>query len=607
MPSKSHGLLGDPDSAVEEEHGDDPFVAPPPPSPTARLRAPDDGPAIGRKRKKKRAEREARQKARVRKPPVRRPRVRKHSRFTSLTFRILALNIIALGVLVGGLLYLDQFREGLVEAKIAALQTEGEIIAGALGESAVIGTENELQLRQDRVGQIVRRLTESTGTRARVFGLDGALLVDTRALTGRKVQARRLPGPDGVAERVFFSTYDRIVDWLPDGPPLPEYVEHNVQLASHYIEVERALTGDTGAMQRVSEGEVVVSVALPVQFFKKVLGALMLTVDTVDIDESVRDVRFAILQVSGLALAVTILLSLFLAGTIARPVRRLAKAADQVHKGLGGRVAIPDFTRRRDEIGDLSAALRDMTEALYRRLDDMEAFAADVAHEIKNPLTSLRSAVEVLENIQDVEKRKKLMAIVREDVGRIDRLISDISDASRLDAELSRAAKKPLDVGAVCAAMAEVYRATAANDAPRLELDMRADRSLVVEGVEDRIAQVVRNVLTNAVSFSPPDGAVRIIVRRAATMALDAGTVQIAIEDEGPGFPPQKIDEAFDRFYSARPKGEAFGQHSGLGLSISRQIIEAHRGRIWAENRIRADGSIAGARVIIRLPMMPLR
>ncbi len=607
MPSKSHRLLGDPDAVVEEEHGGDPFVEPQPPNTRARLRAPDDGPAIERKKKRNRAARKARKKDPVRKPAKRRQRVHKRSRFRSLTFRILALNVIALGVLVGGLLYLDQFRDGLVEAKIAALRTEGEIIAGALGQSAVVGEENELQLRQERVRQIVRRLTEPTGTRARVFALDGALLVDTRTLTGRKVQARRLPGPDGVAEQFFFSTYDRIVDWLPDGPPLPEYVEHNIQRANHYVEVEIALTGEPGAMQRVSEGEVVVSVALPVQFFKKVLGALMLTADTVDIEESVRDVRFAILQVSGLALAVTVLLSLFLAGTIARPVRRLAEAADQVHKGLGGRVDIPDFSRRRDEIGHLSGALRDMTEALYRRLDDMEAFAADVAHEIKNPLTSLRSAIKVLENIDDVEKRKKLMAIVREDVGRIDRLISDISDASRLDAELSRAAKKPFDVVAVCAAMAEVYHATAANDAPHLELDVPSDKSLVVEGVEDRIAQVVRNVLTNAVSFSPADGTVRIIVRRAATMALDAGTVQIAIEDEGPGFPPQKVDEAFDRFYSARPEGEAFGKHSGLGLSISRQIIEAHRGRIWAENRIRADESIAGARVVIRLPMMPLR
>ena len=605
MPSKSHRLTADPELEIGEEHREEPVMAQPP-GPAARLKVPGDGPAVGRKTRK-RAEREVRKKSRPPEPVARPARVRKRSRFTSLTFRILALNVIAIGVLVGGLLYLDQFREGLVEAKIAALKTEGEIIAGALGESAVIGDENELQLRQERAGQIVRRLTEPTGTRARVFGLDGTLMVDTRALSGRKVQARRLPQPDGVTERFFFGVYDRVVDWLPDGPPLPEYVEHNVQAAVHYVEVERALNGDAGSMQRMSDGEVVVSVALPVQFFKKVLGALMLTTDTVDIDESVRDVRFAILQVSGLALAVTTLLSFFLAGTIARPVRRLANAADQVHRGLGGRVAIPDFSRRRDEIGDLSAALRDMTEALYQRLDDMEAFAADVAHEIKNPLTSLRSAVEVLETIDDEAQRKKLMAIVREDVGRIDRLLSDISDASRLDAELSRAAKKPFDAAAVCAAMAEVYRATSANDAPRLELETRTETALVVEGVEDRIAQVVRNVLANAVSFSPPGGVVRIIVERAATMALDGGAVQIAIEDDGPGFPPEKISEAFDRFYSARPKGEAFGQHSGLGLSISRQIIEAHRGRIWAENRMAPDGSITGARVIIGLPMLPRR
>ena len=604
MPIKSHSLIPDRDADGKDD-GIEPVLGSDSLAPRARLVVPDDGPAIGPS--------DRTQPAPVKPPPVRpeaaprrKRRTRKRSRFTSLTFRILGLNIIALGVLVGGLLYLDQFREGLVEAKIAALQTEGEIIAGALGESAVIGGGAELRLRDDRVGQIARRLTEPTGTRARVFDIDGTLLIDTRTLTGRKVQTRRLQPPDGVAERVFFNAYGRVVNWLPDGPPLPEYFERNIQVASDYREVEVALLGEAGAMQRTSDGEVVISVALPVQFFKKVLGALMLTTDTIDIEESVRDVRFAILQVSGLALAVTILLSLFLAGTIARPVRRLARAAEEVHKGIGGRVAIPDFTRRRDEIGDLSGALRDMTEALYRRLDDMEAFAADVAHEIKNPLTSMQSAIEVLEKSRDVDQRNKLMAIVRADVGRINRLISDISDASRLGAELSRAAKKPVDVTAVCLAMAEVYRATAADDAPRLELDAREDRSLVVQGVEDRIAQVVRNVLTNAVSFSPPGGAVRIVVRRAATMALDTGTVQIAIEDQGPGFPPEKIAEAFERFYSERPAGEAFGQHSGLGLSISRQIIEAHRGRIWAENRIRADGSIAGARVIIRLPLMSL-
>ncbi len=603
MPIKSHRLILDRD-ADESDDGVEPAFGSDSLAPRSRLVVPDDGPTVRRSDKARTAP--------AKPPPVspkeaprRKRRARKRSRFSSLTFRILALNVIALGVLVGGLLYLDQFRDGLVEAKIAALQTEGEIIAGALGESAVIGGANELRLRQERVRQIVRRLTEPTGTRARVFDFDGALLVDTRTLTGRKVQARRLPSPDGVAERVFFGAYDRVVNWLPDGPPLPEYVERNVQVASDYSEVEVALLGEAGAMQRTTEGEVIVSVALPVQFFKKVLGALMLTTDTVDIEESVRDVRFAILQVSGLALTVTVLLSLFLARTIARPVRRLAKAADQVHEGIGGRVAIPDFSHRRDEIGDLSAALRDMTEALYGRLDDMEAFAADVAHEIKNPLTSLRSAIEVLEKIQDVDQRNKLMAIVRADVGRIDRLLSDISDASRLDAELSRAAMKPVDVNAVCLAMAEVYHATAAAGAPRLVLDVREDRSLFAQGVEDRIAQVVRNVLTNAVSFSPPGGIVRLIVRR--TMSVDASAVQIAIEDEGPGFPPEKIAEAFDRFYTARPEGEAFGQHSGLGLSISRQIIEAHHGRIWAENRIRADGTIAGARVVVRLPLMSPR
>ncbi len=541
-------------------------------------------------------------------PPAPQPtatvRVRRSGRFSSLTARILALNVIAIAILVAGLLYLDRFRDGLIEAKFAALETEGRIIAAALGEGAAVGEAEGLHLDSARVPQILRRVAEPTGTRARLFDAGGALIADTLNLTeaGRAVQTGPLAEESGPIETYFVAAYDWVVDRLPGGTALPPYREQSPQRGADYAEVTAALDGQVGArLRQLGEGQVI-SVALPVQSFKKVLGALMLSADTADIEASVREQRFAILEVSGVALLVTVLLSLFLAGTIARPVRRLADAADKV-RGGGRVVEIPDFTRRRDEIGDLSGSLRDMTDELYRRLGAIEAFAADVAHEIKNPLTSLRSAVEGLERSADPAQQERLLAIIIDDVGRIDRLISDISDASRLDVELTRSARKPVDVRAMCSVVAEVYQATAPEGAPALVLDIDDAAPLVVPGLDDRLGQVLRNVLVNAQSFSPPGGAIRLVARaRPGPVARD-DAVEIAVEDEGPGFPPEKLSEAFERFYTARPSNEAFGKHSGLGLSISRQIVEAHGGRIWAENRTGADGHIVGARVVMRLPV----
>ena len=534
------------------------------------------------------------------------PRQWRRGRFSSLTFRILALNLIALVALVGGLLYLNQFREGLVEARIEALLIEGKIIAGALGESAVDRSSEAIALDVEAARQMVRRTSEPTDTRARIFGADGVLLADSRTLSeaGREVEALRLPEDEGESAvfRAVAGTYDRIIALIPERRPLPPYIERTPQSASDYGEVVAALDGQVAADQRSLGGEAILTVAVPIQSFKKVLGALLLSVDTTDIEESVRDVRFAILQVSGLALAITILMSLFLAGTIARPVRQLARAAERVRTGIGGRAAIPDFSSRRDEIGELSAALRDMTAALNSRLDAIEGFAADVAHEIRNPLTSLRSAVEALDKAKTPEQRRTLFAIIRDDVDRVDRLITDISDASRLDAELSRSAKTPVDLAALLAAVAEVHGATAQAGSADLTLDVDGAGDLVVQGIEDRIGQVIRNVLANAVSFSPPGGAVHITARAARGSADSEHAVEIAVEDGGPGFPSDTLDRVFERFYTSRPGPEAFGKHSGLGLSISRQIVEAHHGRIWAENRVGPGGEIIGARIVMLLP-----
>jgi two-component system sensor histidine kinase ChvG len=362
--------------------------------------------------------------------------------------------------------------------------------------------------------------------------------------------------------------------------------------------VLRALAGEEARAIRQdrASGKLVLTVAVPVQRYKQVLGAVLLSVGSVDVEQAIRAVRLDILRVFLIALVVTILLSFYLAGTIARPVRRLAAAAERVRRGSGRQIAIPDFSARGDEIGDLSGALREMTSALWQRMDAIERFAADVAHEIKNPLTSLRSAVETAARIQDPAKREKLLAIVMEDVKRLDRLISDISDASRLDAELSRIEPEPVDIGHLLGTLADVYDATQTEDGPRVRLFL-PEEPLIVAGVEGRLVQVFRNLIANAVSFSPPGGTIRLSARQ------DEDAVVIAIEDEGPGIPEGKLEAIFNRFYTERPSGEKFGTHSGLGLSISKQIVDAHHGVIRAENRRDSEKRIIGARFIVRLPL----
>jgi len=341
-----------------------------------------------------------------------------------------------------------------------------------------------------------------------------------------------------------------------------------------------------------------VTVAVPIQHFKQIQAVLMLSAPATDIERKVREARFAILEAFGIALAITVLLSLYLAGTIARPVRRLARAAEAVRARPGRKTLIPDFTRRRDEIGELSGALRDMTDALWQRMDAIEQFAADVAHEIKNPLSSVRSAIETLDRVEDLDQRAQLMSIILDDVRRLDRLISDISDASRLDAELSRAEPEPVDLKRLLSALAEVYAAIHAKraGAARLELALGDEEAVVVPAIENRLVQVMRNLLANAESFSPPSG------RIGLALSLDANEATIAVEDDGPGIPSGQLERIFERFYSLRPEGEKFGTHSGLGLSISRQIVEAHGGRLIADNRTDGTGRIQGARFSIILP-----
>jgi two-component system sensor histidine kinase ChvG len=526
--------------------------------------------------------------------------------FSALTRRILAVNVLALALLGIGLLYIGRYEASLIDTELQALRTQGEIFAAALGEGAVLdsfGTEGE-RLIPGLARQMMRRLVEPTRTRARLFDIRGELVADSRMLRGAGgvVQIRELPPPshEGLISRITDTLYDWIVMRLPRRDGLPPYVEKPEQRAGDYPEVMRALAGDEAHAVRADQdtGGLVLSVAVPVQRYKQVLGAVMLSVGNSEIEQAVRAVRLDILKVFLIALGVTVLLSFYLAGTIARPIRRLAAGAERVRRGSGRQMAIPDFTGRGDEIGDLSGSLREMTSALWQRMDAIEHFAADVAHEIKNPLTSLRSAVETAARIEDPEKQKKLLAIVLEDVQRLDRLISDISDASRLDSEMSRIEPQPVAIAHLLETLVELHEETVGESGPHLHLALPPDggQDLVVPGIEGRLVQVFRNLIANAVSFSPPDGIIRIAAMR------DARDVVVTVEDEGPGIPEGKLEAIFDRFYSERPSGEKFGTHSGLGLSISQQIVAAHHGIIRAENRRDVDG-IAGARFIVRLPV----
>jgi two-component system, OmpR family, sensor histidine kinase ChvG len=544
--------------------------------------------------------------------------------FSSLTRRIVFLNLAGLVALVTGVLYLSQFRAGLIDARVQSLLTQSEIIAGAIAASATVETDSitidperllelqagesygpsdealsgiEFPINPERVAPVLRRLVSPTKTRARIYDRDGVLILDSRNLYGRGDVLRfDLPPPNaeqpGLMERGFIA----LRRWFGRGD-LPLYNELGPENGKGYQEVAQALNGAHASMVRVNErGEVIVSVAVPVQRFRAVRGALMLSTQGADIDDMVEAERLAIVKVFFVAAGVMVVLSMLLAGTIAGPVRRLADGAERVRRRIRTRVEIPDFTRRRDEIGELSGALRDMTNALYTRIEAIESFAADVAHELRNPLTSLRSAVETLPVAKTEQSRQRLLAVIEHDVKRLDRLISDISDASRLDAELQRQEAAPIDLAKLLDALVKAANEVRTDDV-KVALTFEGPLSeFKIAGHDSRIGQVVSNLVDNARSFSPVGGTVRITSRRVR------GDIEILVDDEGPGIRPEALDKIFERFYTDRPE-QGFGQNSGLGLSISKQIVEAHGGTIRVENRMDGQPSrVVGARFIVRLP-----
>ena len=558
-------------------------------------------------------------------------RVMGHYVFSSLTRRILFLNLAALCVMVAGILYINQFRDGLVQARIESLLTQGEIIASAIAASATVETDSimidpekllELQageslppgagqlenfdfpINPEQVAPLLRRLISPTLTRARIYDRDATLILDSRHLYSRGQILRFGLPPVAEEELGFWRTLERKLFGFFSRSDLPVYREQPGGSGTAFPEVMSAMQGSPATLVRVSEqGEQIVSVAVPVQRFRAVLGVLMLSTQGGDIDKIVAAERRAILRVFGVAAFVVTILSTLLASTIANPLRRLSAAAVRVRRGVKSREEIPDFSDRQDEIGNLSVALRDMTNALYARIEAIESFAADVSHELKNPLTSLRSAVETLPLAKNENSRARLMEVIQHDVRRLDRLITDISDASRLDAELAREDATRVDLLKLVKDIA-----SASEDAGRhkkkvqiavgTEKKDQPAKDFRVLGHDLRLGQVVTNLIENARSFVDEDNG-----RITITLSRSPRHVVVTVDDNGPGIRVEKIDRIFERFYTDRPSSEAFGQNSGLGLSISRQIIEAHGGTLSAENIPGSKpGDYQGARFVITLP-----
>ncbi|MFA5592902.1 MAG: stimulus-sensing domain-containing protein [Micavibrio sp.] len=540
---------------------------------------------------------------------------RTNDQMSGLTLRILAVNIIAIMILGLGILYLGQYTDSLIEGDLAGLRSEAQLFSGAISEGAVrpvyqispLPFQDPQQIeaiKPELARRMVRRLGEIGKSRIRLYAIDGTVLADSHQLAGGMGMVEMenlLPAPARVTfDSLFTQSATRFLDLIPMKTQLSQFPETLIGNIYTFPDTQNALSGHVQASAwRDKNGRIVLTVAAPIQKGRQVVGVVLLLRDGAELEKSIAEVRVDVFRVFLGALGITVMLSIYLSGLISRPLQRLAAAAEAVRQGKGRHIEIPDMSHRHDEIGDLSLALRDMTYALLTRMDTIERFAADVAHEIKNPLTSLRSAVETAARIKDETNRKKLMDIIQHDVQRLDRLISDISSASRLDAELSRDEMERVDLAALMYRLRDAYKKPLKRvgsdededgDDAKIALDLPEESGLFVKGNTDRLAQVFGNLLSNALSFSPGDAHVYVRV------VVQHDTIMVQVDDAGPGIPENKLQTIFERFYTERPQHESYGEHSGLGLSISKQIVDAHGGQIWAENLRDTGGAIKGAR-----------
>jgi two-component system sensor histidine kinase ChvG len=502
---------------------------------------------------------------------------------------IVALNLLGLAILIGGALVLNELRRGLITAEIDSLTTQGRFIANVIVQAAAVG-DPVPALDAERARQTLQLLFIQGSQRARVFDDQGQVIADSYVLNDR-IEAHPLPPIPKPGE------FHLHLDLFNSGGQKANAAAN--ASAALNAEVQEALKGETVAGLRPAEnGSRVVSVSIPIQNVQAVLGVL--TLESGDVDQIVANQRRALIPFILIAVLVSLISSFMLSWLIAQPVMRLARAADRVTAQRARAISLPDIAERDDELGDLTRSLETMTQTLSERMDAIEGFAADVAHEIRNPLTSIRSAVETLDLISDVEARLRLTNILKQDVGRLDRLITDISNASRLDAELSREAPRPLDFGKLLGELADLYAQSSDPGDPPVRFTPPEGAPVMIRVREGPLSQVFRNLIDNARSFSAltteaaPE--VRLTLRRAGRQAI------ATVDDDGPGLPAENLETVFQRFYTARPRGAVFGGHSGLGLSIARQIVEAHGGKIHAENRTDSDGQVLGARFVISLP-----
>jgi two-component system, OmpR family, sensor histidine kinase ChvG len=553
-----------------------------------------------------------------------------------LTLTIVLANLIGLVILLLGSFALTQYRDGLVQAKLEGVRAQAQIIADVLAQVAIdesscqpveeadIVSRGEettlcsLALNQTDVREVFTRVWDSFEGRVRIFNAPqtfddppvsdaNSLLIEDVVLREDEIVEEALPPLDGSHTPGAFVQHDLwhslmnffSRDYRQMAARRSIEAELNEALASSPFAEDRGAT----SVRINEEGELVASVSVPIRRVQAIYG--LVTAEIGGIDTLVEDARIAILPFFGLAMAAAILSSLLLTAAIAQPIRQLAIAADRVREGIAaaGRVRIPDFTKRKDEIGELSGSLKSMTQAIYARIDAIESFAADVAHELKNPLTSIRSAAETLSIVKTPEQQEKLLAVIQKDVARMDRLITDISNASRLDAELARESREAVDLTRLIKDIASLYGDISKEGDARVEFS-ETMQAVYVLGNPSALGQVVRNLIDNARSFSPAGGVVRVRLQEPTQRAM---ITRITVEDDGPGISPENLDAIFKRFYTKRPKGTAFGNNSGLGLAISRQIVNSHGGRIYAENRFEDPGDRSsrrlGARFVIELPV----
>lgn len=498
----------------------------------------------------------------------------------SLTPRILAVNIFALAMLAGGFFYLDSYRARIVDSRVAQASREATLIAQAAATVPRIDRD-----------ALILRLARTSGARIRIYDRAGRVQLDTRDM-GLRNMVLRDPDKDpwNQAAARFL---DAVIDTVAGADRVPQFRERADDNGLDWPDLRTAFqTGAaTASVWRAPDRTPVITAAAP--FGPD--GAVFTTINARDITQTVRIERFRLGVVLAIVVGLSIFLSLFLARTIVRPLRRLARAAVRVRLGRAREVVVPRLPERRDEIGHLARSLSDMSQALRARIDATEAFAADLAHELKNPLASLRSAVDGLANVRDPDLQERLFAIVRDDVHRLDRLISDISEASRLDAQLSRAKFDPVDITTMLDALIAQRAERGVERGVRLRFDRPTGPVPRVMGEGARLERVFENLIDNAISFSPEGG----LVTLSATAMGDM--LEVRVEDEGPGVPEEAREAVFRRFHSVRPDGEAFGRHSGLGLAIARTIVEGHQGTIGVESR---EDRMRGARFFVRLPLV---